>query len=154
MGRIIYEKYKGKDIIYDEFSNKWAIAGFEEEDLDSLKAAREYVEKTAKDNFSRFRALADGRLGQITSVTANGLKAWFTPDITKGEPRSYGLHRRQVSLGDVYPVEQNVMLIAEHERLEAALAELKKAETEAYEQISKNKAKMKSYGSLHPEMFR
>jgi hypothetical protein len=154
MGRIIYEKYKGKDIIYDEHSNKWAVEGFDEEDLDSLTAAREYIEKIQKDTFSRFRALADGRLGQVTSITANGRKAWFTPDVVKGEPRAYGDHRRQVTLEDIYPVENNVQLIAEHERLEAALAELKKAEAEANAAIYRNKAKMKSFGSLHPEMFR
>jgi hypothetical protein len=153
MSRITYEKYKGKDIFYDENSNKWAIEGFDDEALDSLKAAREYIEKTIKAVFSRFRALADGRLGEITSITANCRKAWFTPDMPPGSPRGYGDHRRQVNLEDIYPVENNVVLIAEHERLEATLAELQAAVTEANTMIYKNKGKMQSYGSMHPEMF-
>jgi hypothetical protein len=153
MGRIIYEKYKGKGIIYDESANTWAVEGFDEEELPGLKAARAYVDKMLKDTFTRFRALADDKVGEITSITADGRKAWFTPDVAKGMLRAYGAHRRQVELKHVYPMAQNVELIAEHERLEAKCEELDKEKSATCDLMYKNKDKMKSYCTLHPEMF-
>lgn len=145
----MYEEHKGKRIGYDEYSNTWSVEGYDEEELPSLKAAREYIDKALKSEFSRFRALAEGVTGTVTSITANGRRAWFTPDNTEGHYRG---GRRMVYLEDVFPLDINKAAIANWQALSATIKDLEKKQAALDEQRNKVLISMKSYAALHPEL--